>query len=172
MTGHAYPNSAMVGDYVRAAAGLVPVTVILAIATAGPVATVILAGLGALFALFGFRTGLRHATRIEATETGLAASGPLSTTIRWAELDCMKLAYYSTRRDRRDGWMQLELRAGVSTIRLDSRIAGFSKLVEQSMLAATVRGVELSAATLANLEALGVRTPVVSDFAGMAGGRA
>ena len=32
--------------------------------------------------------------------------------------------------------------------------------------------VELSAATLANFEALGVRTPVLSDFADMAGGRA
>jgi hypothetical protein len=172
MTRHAYPNSAMVGDYVRAAAGFAPAAAILAVAAAGPVATGILAGLAALFALFGLRTALRHATRIEATETGLAASGPLSATIRWAELDRMKLAYYSTRRDRRDGWMQLELRAGVSTIRLDSRIEGFSKLVERSARAAEARGIELSAATLANFEALGVRTPVLSDFADMAGGRA
>ncbi len=172
MSRHAYPNSAMIGDYARAAAGFAPVTAILGIAAIGPVASAILAGLAGLFALFGLRTGLRHATTIEATETGLTASGPLSTTIRWADLDRMKLAYYSTRRDRRDGWMQLELHAGGSTIRLDSRIEEFSKLVEQAALAAAVREVELSAATIANLEALGIRIPVLSGLADMAGGRA
>jgi hypothetical protein len=172
MTRHVYPSSAMIGDYVRAAAGFAPVAAVLALAAAGPVATGILAGLAGLFALFGLRTALRHATRIDATETGLAASGPLSATICWAEIDRMKLAYYSTRRDRRDGWLQLELRAGVSTIRLDSRIGGFNELVEQAAFAAAARGVELSAATIANLEALGIRTPAVADFAHMAGGRA
>ena len=162
----------MVGDYLRAVAGFVPVTAILAIAAPGPAATGILVALAALFALFGLRTGLRHAAQIEATETGLAASGPLSAAIRWAELDRMKLAYYSTRRDRRDGWMQLELRAGASTIRLDSRIAGFAELVERAALAAAVRELELSAATIANLAALGIETPVLSDFGEMAGGRA
>ena len=172
MTRHVYPSSAMIGDYVRAAAGFVPVAAVLALAAAGPVATGILSGLAALFALFGLRTALRHATQIVATETGLAASGPLSATIRWAEIDRMKLAYYSTRRDRRDGWLQLELRAGVSTIRLDSRIGGFNELVERAAFAAAARGVELSAATIANLEALRIRTPAVADFAQMAGGRA
>jgi hypothetical protein len=172
MTRHVYPNSAMIGDYARAAAGFVPAAAVLALAADGAVATGILVGLAALFALFGLRTALRHATRIDATETGLEVSGPLSATIRWADLDRMKLVYYSTRRDRRDGWLQLELRAGVSTIRLDSRIDGFNVLVERAALAAAARGVELSAATLANLEALGVATPAVGDFARMAGGRA
>jgi hypothetical protein len=172
MTRHAYPNSAMVGDYVRAAAGFVPATTILALAAAGPVATGLLAGLAALFALFGLRTALRHATRIEATQTGLMSSGPVSATIPWAELDRMKLAYYTTRRDRHDGWMQLELRAGGSIIRLDSRIEGFNELVERSALAAAARGLELSGATAANLNALGIRTPVLSNYAAMAGGRA
>jgi hypothetical protein len=172
MTRHAYPNAAMIGDYVRAAAGLAPTTAILAITTVGPVATGILAGFAALFALFGLRTALRHATSIDASENGLVSSGPLSATICWAELDRMKLAYYSTRRDQRDGWMQLELRAGASTIRLDSRIGGFNELVERSALAAAAQGVELTAATAANLEALGIRAPVLSGFAGMAGGRA
>jgi hypothetical protein len=84
----------------------------------------------------------------------------------------LKLAYYSTRRDRRDGWMQLELRAGASTIRFDSRIDGFNQLVERAALAAAARGVELSAATAGNLEALGIGRPVYRDLAAMAGGQA
>jgi hypothetical protein len=172
MTRHVYPSSAMIGDYLRAAAGFAPIAAVLAIATLGPVATAILAGLSALFALFGLRTALRHATAIEATTTGLTAAGPFGRTILWAELDRFKLAYYSTRRDRRDGWMQLELGAGAASIRVDSRIEGFNQLVERVALAAAARGLEPSAPTAANLEALGVGHPSYPEFATVAGGRA
>lgn len=172
MTHHAYPSSAMIGDYLRAAAGFVPVAVILAIAPVGTGAGAILGGLAALFSVFGIRTALRHATWVEMTETGLSASGPLGGSIRWAELEGIKLAYYSTRRDRRDGWMQLELRAGSARIRLDSRIDGFPKLAERAALAAQMRGLDLSTATAANLEALRIGSPGVARHMGAAGGMA
>jgi hypothetical protein len=159
MTRHAYPSSAMIGDYLRAAAGFVPAAAILAIAPVGAAAAAILGGLAALFSVFGIRTALRHGTRVEMTEAGLSAAGPMAAAIRWAELDRMKLAYYSTRRDRRDGWMQLELRSGWSTIRIDSRIDGFAELVERAAGAAELRGLDLNAATAANLEALGIKVP-------------
>ena len=77
----------------------------------------------------------------------------------------MKLAYYSTRRDRRDGWMQLELRrrrVDDPPRQPDRRVrASWSSA---SALAAAARELELSAATIANLEALGIETPVLSDF--------
>jgi hypothetical protein len=172
MTRHIYPSSAMIGDYLRAGAGFVPAVAILVSAPVGPVAAAIFAGLAALFAAFGLRTALRHVSRIEVTETKLSTSGPLPITIRWNELDRIKLAYYSTRRDRRDGWMQLELRAGGAAIRLDSRVEGFNQLVERSALAAAARGIEVSAATAANLEALGIRNPDFYDIPSMAEGRA
>ncbi len=172
MTRHAYPVSALVGDYLRAGAGLFPTVAILACARLGPVATSVLAGLAALFAVFGVRTALRHATQLEASESGLSASGPLSTTIRWAELDRIKLAYYSTRRDRSDGWMQLDLGAGAATIRLDSRLDGFNDLVERSALAAAARGIATSTATAANLKALGVKSAEFQENTSAAEARA
>lgn len=165
MTRYIYPNSAMVGDYLRAGAGFAPAVAILVSAPVGVVGAAFLAGFAALFGLFGLKTLLRHLSRIEATETGLTISGPLAGRISWAELDHVKLAYYSTRRDRRDGWMQLELRAGTSSVRLDSRVEGFEQLVERSALAATARGIELSEATAANLEALGIRDLIFRDAA-------
>jgi hypothetical protein len=53
--------------------------------------------------------------------------------------------------------MQLELRSGSSTLRVDSRIEGFTELVEASAKAAEMRGLSLSAATSVNLQALGVK---------------
>ncbi len=55
--------------------------------------------------------------------------------------------------------MQLELRAGAAVLRLDSRIDGFAQLVERSALAAGARRLVPSAATAANLEALGIVPP-------------
>ncbi len=164
MTRHAYPSEAMLGDYLRAGAGFVPSATVLAIASPGAPAAAVLACLAGLFALFGLRTALRHGTRVDLTETALHASGPFGGSIAWRELDYMKLAYYSTRRDRRDGWMQLELRGGGSSICLDSRLEGFGSLVERAAQAAACRGVALSAATAANLEALGI-APAVSGLA-------
>jgi hypothetical protein len=156
MTCYAYPASAMYGDYVRAAAGFVPTAAILAAMPVGTVAATALMGFVALFAVFGLRTIIRHGTRFEMTESALRASGLRHTSIAWGELDRMTLAYYSTRRDRRDGWMQLELRSGWTKVRLDSRIEGFAELVDKSARAATSRGLTFSVATQANLAAIGV----------------
>ena len=154
-TFYTYPTSAMYGDYLRAAAGFLPTAAILTTMPVGVVAATVLSGFVALFAVFGLRTILRHGTCFEMTGSALRASGLRRTSIAWGELDRMTLSYYSTRRDRRDGWMQLELRSGWTKVRLDSRIDGFAELVDKSARAARSRGLTLNASTLANLAALG-----------------
>jgi hypothetical protein len=156
MTCHAYPASALIGDYLRSAAGCVPALAILAVEPIGLAGATVLGGLAALFAVFGVRTVLRHGTRFESTDGMLRARGLLEVSISLRELEQMKLSYYSSRRDGRDGWMQLELRSGSARLRLDSRIEGFTELVEVSARAAAARGLSLSTSTLANLQAVGL----------------
>ena len=158
-TRHAYPTTAMVGDYLRAAAGLVPTGVVFATEPVGTVAATVLGSFAAVFGIFGVRTALRHGTRLEMTDSGLRALGAWPCTISWAALDRMRLTYYSTRRDRRSGWMQLDLGGGGARVRLDSRIAGFDRLVLRACEVAVSRGVALNEATLTNLEALGIKLP-------------
>lgn len=155
----AYPVSAMLGDYLRAGAGLVPSAAILATVSVDSVAAVVIGGFVVLFGAFGIRTALRHGTRIEVTETGVRALGLKRVEIDWAALDRMKLGYYSTRRDRKSGWMQLQLGAGRARLSLDSRLAGFDRLVRFATAAAAEHGLQLSEATAANLGALGIRVP-------------
>ena len=169
MTCYAYPTSSMYGDYLRAAAGFVPTAAILTTMPVGVVAATVLSGFGAIFAVFGVRTLVRHGTRFDLTESALRASGLRRTSIAWAELDRMTLAYYSTRRDRCDGWMQLELRSGRKKVRLDSRIEGFAELVGKSASAAKSRGLTLNAATLSNLATLGVSLHSQTDVREPAG---
>jgi hypothetical protein len=172
MTRHAYPPSALFGDYLRAAAGFFPTIVVLAIEPVGTVGATMLGGVAALFAVFGIRTALRHCTLIEVTEADLHSSGPLQASISWSKLDRMKLSYYSTRRDGRGGWMHLELRAGRSTLRVDSRVEGFSELVIASAKAAETRGLSLDPATSANLQALGIEIRASEPRFGNAAGAA
>jgi hypothetical protein len=155
-----YPASAMVGDYLRAAAGLGPTVLILATVSVGGVAAVVLSGFAAIFGAFAVRTALRHGTSLEVSDSELRAAGLRSATIPWSELDRMKLAFYSTRRDRKSGWMQLELGAGRARLSLDSRLDGFDRVVRQAALAASERDLDLGEATAANLQALGIRLPV------------
>ena len=102
---------------------------------------------------------MRHGTILEVGETGLRAVGLRRVTIPWAALDRMKLAYYSTRRDRKAGWMQLQLGAGPARLTIDSRLDGFEQLVRHATIAAASRNLDLSEATAANLQALHIRVP-------------
>lgn len=162
----------MIGDYLRAAAGIIPTAAMLAAVPLGSITIVVIGGFAVLFAGFGIRTLIRHQTRLEITRSALRATGLWRASIVWEELDRMNLTYYSTRRDRREGWMQLDLRAGRSHIRVDSRITGFAKLVEISARAAEARGLTLNAATAANLAALGVGSGGERHICGAAGGPA
>ena len=154
----------MIGDYLRAAVGVVPAGTIFATMPVAPVPATLLGGFAIIFGIFGLRTALRHNTSIEMTDTeiranGLVAGGIFTRTIAWAELDRLRLAYYSTRRDRKSGWMQLELGGGGKRLSLDSRIAGFGEVVRRAAEAAGENHLQVSEATAANLEALGVRVP-------------
>ena len=114
------------------------------------------AAVAAIFLVYFARTVCRQLTRIELDESGVRARGPLGAAIRWEELRSLRLDYYSTRGDREGGWMQLRLRDGRRTIRIDSELEGFAELVRAAAREAAARGLPLDAATLANLGTLGL----------------
>jgi hypothetical protein len=156
MSIHAYPLDALVGDYGRALAGLALVGLPLVTLDLGAWIAGFLGALGALFAVFAVRTALRQASHVELAADGIASSGPFGRSIAWRELDTVKLGYYATRRDGKNGWMQLALAGAGKRITLDSRITGFDAIVEQVARAANARGISVGATTAANLAALGL----------------
>jgi hypothetical protein len=110
-----------------------------------------------LFALFLVRTALRHHTRYVLGPDTLCADGPAGAVVEWNRLDRLKLSYFSTKRDRSDGWMQLTLgSAGGRTLKIDSSLDGFHDVVERAADAAGRTGLTMSEATRANLRAMGI----------------
>ena len=126
---------------------------------AGPVGWV-LAAAAALFLVYFGRTVCRQMTRIELDETGIRATGPaflrLGAAIRWGDLRSLRLDYYSTRRDREGGWMQLRLRDAHRTMRIDSELDSFVELVRRVVREARRHGIDLDEPTRANLAVLGL----------------
>ena len=153
-TSHRYPGRALAGDYARAAIGIVFGFGPLAFSEAAPVMVYILVAIGTLFLVFGVRTVLRHMTRVEVSADGIRLQGPAGTAIRWWDLEAMTLRYYSTQRDRKGGWMQLELTGAGRTLKLVSSIEDFPVIVHHAAGAARVNGVALDESTRANLDAL------------------
>ena len=152
-----YPAGATAADFSRGLFGIaLTAGPFFALAPSGPLAW-ILAACMLLFLVYFVRAVVRHLTRIELSEAGIAALGPFGRAIPWDELRSMKLNYYTTRSDRSGGWMQLDLRTGQRSISVDSRLEGFADVASAVAQQARRRGCRLDETTLLNLTALGVR---------------
>jgi hypothetical protein len=152
-----YPPAATAADYARGVGGIaLTAGPLFALAPSGPLPW-ILAACMLLFLVYFVRAVVRHLTRIELSEAGIAALGPFGRAIPWDELRSMKLNYYTTRSDRSGGWMQLDLGTGQRALSVDSRLEGFADVAGVAAQEARRRGCHLDEATLSNLKALGVR---------------
>ena len=152
-----YPRQTLWADYLRAAAGVLLCGAPLLLLDVNRWLAYLLAAGFLLFALFLVRTAFRHQTRYVLGPDTLCADGPAGTLVEWNRLDRMKLSYFSTKRDRSAGWMQLSIgSAGGRVVRVDSSLDGFHDIVERAAQAAEARDVNLSEATRVNLRAMGI----------------
>lgn len=157
MKTHAYPRKCVASDLARAGAGLAICAAPLVFADAPlPWLTVILAALAAVFAVSAARALLLARTRVEWDDTGVRSRALRRRRLPWHALNRLKLAYYSTRRDRGAGWLQLSLAGDSARMTFDSRLDDFEALVGHAARAARSNGVPLDAATRYNLQVLGI----------------
>ena len=152
-----YPRQTLWADYGRAIAGVVLCGAPLLLLDVNRwLGAVLLLGF-VLFALFLGRTVLRHRTRYRLGPDTLCADGPAGTLVEWGRLDRFKLSYFSTKRDRSGGWMQLAIGSiGGGTLKVDSSLEGFHDVVERAAQAAEAIGLPLNDATRVNLKAMGI----------------
>ncbi len=156
MTTHTYPLDNIIGDYFRAGTGLVFVLVPALLTELGGIALTVLLSLAAIFFVYGARTLNRQLTRVSLDETGIRSSGGLSRQLRWAEVEKIDLRYFSTRRDRRNGWLQIRLDGANTVVRIDSQVSEFQQLVEYICQAVPKSQISLGQTTMTNLKSLGI----------------
>jgi hypothetical protein len=88
---------------------------------------------------------------------GIAVSGLLGKNIPWSALTGVDLRYFSTKRDKSDGWMELRLTGPDGKICLESSLTEFDTVVRQVAVAARDNAIDLSQSCLTNMAAMGIR---------------
>jgi hypothetical protein len=151
---HAYPLSVTLADYARSGSGLALAAGPLLLVKTAPALTVVLALSAGLFLIYGLMAVRRGVSHMEVTGSGIVLHGPLATRLDWADLRRIQLAYYSTRRDRSGGWMELTLVGTRRRVVVDSRIDQFRALAGRVVAEARARDVSLDAVTRLNLREL------------------
>jgi len=145
MTRLYYPLSRLWPDYLRAGGGLAICLGLVLFAAPQSVIFTVLVGLSLLFAWLGAVTAWRQQIEIELDTTGVVRRGwGRTVALPWPTLKAVTLRYYSTRRDRSEGWLQLVIEAEGGTLRVDSNLIGFPSLVERAFAAAEQNGVAIS----------------------------
>lgn len=157
---HSYDRGRLAGDAARALTGLVLTATPLLAFDVHRLIAAFLFPAALLFVVFLVRTTIRASTRYELAETRFVSHGPFRREIRWADLDRMRLRYFSTRRDRRQGWMELKLtdRLGRSMM-VESTLGGFEEVAERALEAAVANDLPIDRDTETNLVSMGLVMP-------------
>ena len=160
MSIHRYQMRNLWSDYVRGGAGVAIGIGGWSLAPAATHVIVIFGALTLLFLVFSLRIAARQLGWIELSEDGISTGRSRRRMLRWPELNHVKLRYFSTRRNRGNGWMVLNLAAPGVRLSLDSNIDGFDAIAARVALAARDNGLKLDKVSAANMAALGLTVPV------------
>ena len=159
MTTHRYQRNAIVADYARGGLGLAVTGLPLVATPLATTMTVIFGGLATLFGVYVIRTWLRASQAIEVDAGGIRRTGPRTLVIDWDSMSEFQLRYFSTRRDRTAGWMELKVGDGTRRLAIESSLEDFETVARHCFLVARRNALELSPTTQDNLRALGLLGP-------------
>lgn len=154
-----YPAKALVGDYLRGAVGLGIGTGLLIAAPLSVPTLGIGGGLVLLFGVFGVRTLARNLARVAITGETLRRSGLGTRVLAWNDLERVKLRYYGTRRQDKDGgggFMQLTLKGPGASFTFESSMDGFRYIAWRAAKALRDNGRSIDPTSAGNLLAIGL----------------
>ena len=150
-----YSAASLMGDYIRSSIGLVVTTLPASQLQSDNISFWLLSVFALLFVSLAAHTIWRHTTRIVMTDEKIE-SFPRGNAIEWKNVREVKLSYFSTRADRKNGWMQLTINSGDRKLRMDSSIDNFQTIVSGVLDQIRYSEVLLSETTNANFDALGL----------------
>ena len=155
---HRWSAAALSGDVVRGAIACGAALFLLLLVPIASIVFFVVLASNVVFGLYLASTLSRLRSTVEVDDAGLRLSGGLlgAKAIKWAELRRFELRYFSLRRDRKEGWMDLRLHGSGQTIVLDDRLDRFHEVLARAWEAARAAEAGVSDATHANLIAAGI----------------
>ncbi|OUR76219.1 hypothetical protein A9Q83_15560 [Alphaproteobacteria bacterium 46_93_T64] len=155
---YSYSAKEITKEYWRSGTGVTLSVLPLLLFRPSSVIVYILGSFLCLFAFYGVRAYGRKRMSIILGDRAIQVTGLREKLIQWEELEELKLAYFSTRRDGEMGWMQLRLKSRGDRLRVESTISDFWELVSICAEKAREKGLALDPATVRNMQALGLDT--------------
>jgi hypothetical protein len=156
MTELRYSSKSLNADILRAIIGFVLCICPVILIVAEPLINLILLSSSLLFLIFGIRTWLRRRVRIYCKETEITIKGPISRSLEWDELSSLKLSYFSTRRNKKDGWMQLKLEGKSKKLTIESNLEKFEEICSRAYQAASNNKIAITKTSERNFAELGI----------------
>lgn len=160
MNGMRFDRGSLRQDYIRAGIGLFLTGGGFLIADTGSYGQYVFGPIALVFVAFLIHTWVRMGTHYDLTVEGIRRSnalGPVTrtTSLAWHDLRRVSLRYFSTRRDRSRGWMQLTLAGAGTRFKLDSTLDGFDAVIAATAAAIRDNGISVKGTTAGNFAALG-----------------
>jgi len=156
MTELRYSTKSLNADILRAIIGFALCICPVILIVAEPLINGILIASSLLFLVFGIKTWLRRSVRVNCKETEIIISGPISRSLEWNELRGLKLSYFSTRRNKKDGWMQLKLEGKSRKITIESNLEKFEEICARAYQAASDNNIPITKTSERNFAELGI----------------
>ena len=152
MTSHRYPTKSLTGDYIRGLIGFSVTGLLLLSANMLMIIQYIFIVLTIFFGGFIFRTWLKQNTTLEISNHKIESYNFYKKTIYWNDITKIQLRYFSTRRDRTQGWFHLTLKSSKNSLSVDSNLEGFQTLLARCSKAISDNQLEISQTTLENFQ--------------------
>jgi hypothetical protein len=158
MTRLYYPLAVLWRDHLRAGLGLAFCLALMLFNSPVSVIFFLLAGVSLLLAWLSAHTLWRQQIEFKLDIHGVERFSRWGWTsprrVAWEEMQSVRLRYYSTRRDRSDGWMTVTITGHGGTLRADSDLQGFELLATKAVAEALRLNLSLDPATLSNARLL------------------
>lgn len=155
------PPRRLIGDYLRAAGGVLFGLALLLFGEPDTTISIIFAGIVLVFGYFGLRTWRTQQTVVAVNDQGIATRWLSSVALPWAELEKVRLRFYGTRRQHRrsdldGGFLELHLAGAGKRLKIDSSLQGFRTVAWFAARAARERALPLDPATASNFLGIGI----------------
>lgn len=153
-----YPLKTLIGDYIRSACGVLLGAGVFLSVPLSPLIVIVFGIVLVLFTLFAVQTILRHITQVALTDDEICAARFGTVVLPWRDLERVKLRYYGSRPQSRPkgGFMQLTLKGGGASLRLESHLDGFEDVARHAAMAARENRISLDPTSAGNFLAFGL----------------
>ncbi len=149
-----YNESSIIGDYIKSVIGLILTIAPILFLDLAQILQFIFMFIVILFIIFTIRTFIRHKSHYYFENNILYQDGIFYKKLSLDQLINLRIKYFSTAKNRENGWFQLKLTTKDVKLVVDSSLNGFDIIAKMAAAALRNKDLPLDDNTNINLQAI------------------